>query len=143
MESKIYNTRNINDILSIENELEHPILPFETLKKDMTNTSYTFSVILYNEEIAGYINFADCIDHTDLISIAILPKYRGLGLAKDLITYMESYSTHPIFLEVRESNISAISLYEKLNYKIINIRKNYYSNPIEHALIYIKESPTK
>ena len=40
-----------------------------------------------------------------------------------------------IFLEVRESNIPAISLYEKFKFKKISIRKNFYSNPNENAVV--------
>jgi len=40
-----------------------------------------------------------------------------------------------VFLEVRENNFSAISLYKKIGFKEINIRKNYYKDTGENALI--------
>lgn len=142
----ICKTKNIKDIISVESTLEHSILSLDSINQDITNDIYTYSVIEYNDNIAGYIAFSNCIDHTDLISIAINPKYRGLGLAKELINYMEivckNASLFPIILEVRSSNVAAISLYEKIGFKLINTRKNYYKNPLEDALIYQKTSPT-
>ena len=44
-----------------------------------------------------------------------------------------------IFLEVRESNLPAIKLYEKFNFTQISIRKNYYPDNKEDALIYMLE----
>lgn len=140
---KIIKTKHPDNILIIENSLEHPILSYESIQKDILNDIYSYYIIKYYEEIVGYINFSNCVDHTDLISIAILPKYRGQGMAKKLMLYMETIATFPILLEVRETNLAAIKLYEALNYQVINVRKDYYSNPIENALIYIKESPTK
>ena len=42
------------------------------------------------------------------------------------------------FLEVRESNVNAIKLYEKMEYKNIGIRKNFYEKPVENAIIMSK-----
>jgi len=139
---QIINTKNSEDIMLVEKQLEHPILSYDSVKNDIQDNTYTFSIITCNKEVAGYINYANCIDHTDLISIAIIPKYRRLGFAKELMMHMEKSSIFPILLEVRESNSSAIKLYESLNYTSINIRKNYYTNPVENAVIYIKETPT-
>lgn len=140
---QILNTKNTEDIMLVEKQLENTILSYNSVKNDIQDNTYTFAIITYNNEVAGYINYANCVDHTDLISVAIIPKFRGLGLAKKLITQMEKSSIYPILLEVRESNTPALKLYETLNYTAINIRKNYYSNPTENAVIYIKETPTK
>jgi len=147
MENKIEirKTYFADDILQIENTLEHAILSEENICTDILNNTYNFFVITYDGFIAGYIVFSNCIDHTDLISVAIKPLYRRLGLAKELIKYMEKLckenDIYPVLLEVRKNNIPAINLYESLGYKNINTRKNYYTNPTEDALIYIKTSP--
>lgn len=57
-------------------------------------------------------------------------------LLQTLIDYAKSINIHDILLEVRKSNISAQNLYEKFNFKHIGIRKEYYSNNLEDALIY-------
>ena len=45
---------------------------------------------------------------------------------------------YSLFLEVRESNVNAIKLYEKMEYKNIGIRKNFYEKPVENAIIMSK-----
>jgi ribosomal-protein-alanine N-acetyltransferase len=71
-------------------------------------------------------------DECELLSIAVKPAERGKGLAKTLMEYCHSelakLGIKKFFLEARESNIAAISLYEKLGYKKIADRKKYYAN---------------
>ena len=68
--------------------------------------------------------------------IAVLPDFRRLGIAKQLIEKAhEKFSEYDFILEVRESNLAAVSLYIKLGYKQVGYRKRYYSNPVEGALL--------
>lgn len=84
---------------------------------------------------AGITTFKD----SDLMTIAVLEKYRGFGLAKILVEKLieKAYELNlrTIFLEVRQSNIGAIKLYEKNGFKKIGLRKNYYKQPTENAVI--------
>ena len=71
------------------------------------------------------------------------PDYRKNGIASNLIgelisTLMEQGS-HSLMLEVRESNEPAKLLYLKLGFEVVGVRKNYYRNPKENALILRKE----
>jgi len=71
-------------------------------------------------------------DECELLSIAVQPVERGKGLAKTLMEYccneLAKQGVKNFFLEVRESNFTAISLYKKLGYKKISERKKYYAN---------------
>jgi len=71
-------------------------------------------------------------DECELLSIAVERAERGKGLAKTMMEYccneLAKQGVQKFFLEVRESNIQAISLYKKLGYKKISERKKYYSN---------------
>ena len=68
----------------------------------------------------------------ELLSIAVEPAERGKGLAKMLMEYccneLAKLGIKRFFLEARESNIAAISLYKKLGYEKIAERKKYYAN---------------
>lgn len=83
------------------------------------------------------------IDSADILDIAVLPEQREQGRASALLQFMFDDLTKKgvteIFLEVRASNAGAIALYEKHGFKKISVRKNYYSNPVEDALIYRRE----
>lgn len=91
-----------------------------------------------NNCIIGLISGYFAGDEADITSIAVDEKYRHIGIASALITKFEKNLPeyiNEIFLEVRESNIPAISLYEKFKFKKISIRKNFYSNPNENAMV--------
>ena len=77
----------------------------------------------------------------DITSVAVEPDFRRNGLAQRLITEFENLlpdNTENIFLEVRESNNSAINLYEKCGFERLSVRKNFYINPRENAVVMIK-----
>ena len=74
--------------------------------------------------------------------MAVDENYRRLGIGSQLIQEFEKNLPeyiNDIFLEVRESNSPAIGLYEKYGFKKISIRKNFYSNPDENAVVMIKK----
>lgn len=87
----------------------------------------------------GYVAVLLSIDTADLVDIAVLPEYRGQGKANALMDFIHKRCTglgiKEIFLEVRASNVPAISLYKKQGYTEISVRKKYYGNPTEDALI--------
>ncbi len=91
----------------------------------------------------GFCAVMQNVDSADLLDIAVLPEKRGEGRAKALMQFMLNDLTKKgvtqIFLEVRKSNESAIALYKKFGFEQISIRKNYYSEPTEDALIYRRE----
>ncbi|MDE6797541.1 MAG: ribosomal protein S18-alanine N-acetyltransferase, partial [Ruminococcus sp.] len=77
----------------------------------------------------------------DITSVAVDENFRRMGLAKKLITEFIKIlpeNTENIFLEVRENNVPAINLYKKCGFKKLSIRKNFYSNPAENAVVMVK-----
>ncbi|MET1160216.1 MAG: ribosomal protein S18-alanine N-acetyltransferase [Thermoprotei archaeon] len=94
-----------------------------------------------NEEIVGYIMCR--VEHKPgffkkflvksghVVSIAVLKEHRGKGLGYALMAHAmkslyEEYGCSETYLEVRVSNKPAISLYEKLGYKIVKVEAHYY-----------------
>jgi len=79
-------------------------------------------------------------DECELLSIAVKPAERGKGLAKMLMEHcggeLAKLGVKKLFLEARESNVAAISLYKKLGYEEIAERKKYYANG-EAAIIMV------
>lgn len=78
----------------------------------------------------------------DITSVAVEPDFRRKGLAQRLIEEFEKiipHNTENIFLEVRESNFSAIKLYEKCGFERLSVRKNFYTNPRENAIVMVKK----
>lgn len=88
---------------------------------------------------AGYILFSDICGEIDLHRIAVLKEFRNKGCGYFLLELMtqtvKSMDASCIFLEVRSQNKPAVKLYEKFGFENISIRKNYYSNPVDDAVI--------
>ena len=139
MENKeIRITNNAEDIIAVEESIEKNILSKNVIISDIKSNSTTYAVYYIDEVPIGYLAYSYCVDHIDIISVAVIPKFRHKKIATSLINYLfNKYNNIKIFLEVRKSNTPAISLYESLNFKCISTRKNYYSSPIEDALIFV------
>ena len=101
----------------------------ETLIKG--NNSFVY-VYLIEDKICGYLMVLDSIDVYEILAIATIKEYRNKGIAQELL---DKIKTKNIFLEVRESNQVAINFYKKNKFKEISVRKNYYSEPNENAII--------
>lgn len=91
-------------------------------------------------EIIGYIIFWIIRETLELHDIAVREKYKKKGIGSQLMDFMletaRARQVEEMFLEVRQSNTAAITLYEKYNFKKIDVRKNYYTGPVEDAAVY-------
>ena len=109
----------------------------------------TFIVAELNNEIVGYImcrietgipsfKLLGITRKGHVISIAVLPKHHRKGIAQRLVQAatkaMLNYNAKECYLEVRESNVPAISLYQKLGFQSAKTIRNYYADG-ESALV--------
>lgn len=95
------------------------------------------------EGLAGYICLSRILDECHILNLAVHPLKRRQGIAKALLqAALSSEYTglcRYIYLEVRASNIAARRLYEKFGFRIVGIRRDYYINPLEDAIVMILE----
>ena len=100
-------------------------------------------VALEGEQVVGYVGSQTVIDESDMMNIAVHPDFRRRGIAEALVAELEAAlrqrGSRALTLEVRDSNLPAITLYEKLGFAQVGLRKNYYRNPKEDARILRKE----
>ena len=94
-------------------------------------------------QLIGYCGLLQSFDEADITNVAVEETYRGCGVASRMLEQlMELGKARGILrytLEVRVSNASAIHLYEKLGFRQVGRRPNYYSHPKEDGLILRKE----
>jgi ribosomal-protein-alanine N-acetyltransferase len=96
--------------------------------------------------LLAYCVLMPVIDELSLLNITVNPSYRRQGLAKKVLGTIDELAIgrdlYKIFLEVRSSNVSAISLYEGLGYHQVGLRKGYYpaiTGVREDAKVMMKE----
>ncbi len=101
-----------------------------------------FFVLEKGFSVVGYVGLSTVLDEGYINNIAVKKEHRQKGgaglLLNELIKYAENKDLSFISLEVRASNKNAIGLYEKNGFKNMGIRKNFYENPKEDAIIMTK-----
>lgn len=112
---------------------------FEAIKKDILNTNTIYVVAVADSKIVGYANASAVCGECELNRIAVLPEFRNLkigeALLKEVAAACKAAENNIMFLEVRESNCRAIGLYKKFGFEKCGLRKNYYKNPTENAVL--------
>ncbi len=92
-----------------------------------------------NAELVAYIGVWHIVDEAHITTIAVHENYRRHHIAEALIAKMleDCYNNYIkyITLEVRASNLPAINLYKKYGFKSLGVRKGYYQDNGEDALI--------
>jgi len=147
-ETDIDSVQNINRTCLPEN---YPRFFFIDIAEKFPE-GFNVAIIEENNEIAGYemtrverglsnYGFGLC-KKGHIISIAVLPQYRRLGIAQLLMEAandaLRLRDVYEVYLEVRESNQAAINLHQKLGYTSFKVSKQYY-NDGESALIMISK----
>ncbi len=105
----------------------------DEIKKDYAD----YFVAEENGEVAGYGGIWSIYETAELMRIAVIPEFRGRGIAKEIMVAMtecaRSRGCERMMLEVRKSNVPAQELYKKFGFCEISIRKGYYDG--EDAVI--------
>jgi len=131
---------DVVDVYKIECELFPDPWPanafFSEIKSE--NTSFPF-IVKENNRIIGYIICWYYHHELHIGNIAVIPSEQGKGIGKYLLETIFDYfkDCKTTYLEVREANIIAITLYKSFGFYIAYTRKNYYPNG-DNALVMVK-----
>ena len=127
--------------------LEQEIFPEDPwtagmIAQELSSGRSVYFGVCVNDDVAapvlcGYAGIAVGID-ADVMTMGVLPDFRGRGLGRvlmgALIDVARRWGSERVFLEVRESNAAAISLYENSGFEVVGRTKGYFRNPREDAL---------
>lgn len=115
----------------------------KSIASELHNELALWLVAEDDDSVVGYVGSQTVFPETDMMNIAVTPERRREGIAEvlvdSLVTELKRIGSDSLTLEVRASNTPAISLYQKLGFHEAGLRKNYYRNPREDALILRKE----
>lgn len=97
---------------------------------DSLKSGYSAWNMLIGDEIIGYALMMMVLDEAHLLNISIAKAYQKQGFGQMLLEKMlaiaKQHQANDMFLEVRASNVAAISLYEKMGFNEMSIRRHYY-----------------
>ncbi len=98
-----------------------------------------YLVCSLDDELVGYVCFSHILDEAEILKIAVKTDHRRRGVASILIeklkTFLASKGISTLLLEVRRQNLGAIALYSAHGFSEYAIRKNYYHNPDDDAVL--------
>ena len=113
-----------------------------SIASELNNPLALWLVAVEDGDLCGYIGSQSVMGESDMMNVAVHPDHRRKGVGEMLVLALcEALSGEntSLALEVRSSNTPAIALYEKLGFTQVGLRRNYYRNPKEDALILRKE----
>jgi ribosomal-protein-alanine N-acetyltransferase len=94
---------------------------------------------MHDHPVAGFCAFWLVFDEIHINNVAVRPQFRGRGIGTTLMHHVlaegRELGARRATLEVRASNEAARRLYERLGFYVAATRRNYYTNPVEDALI--------
>ncbi|HIR53947.1 MAG TPA: ribosomal protein S18-alanine N-acetyltransferase [Candidatus Onthovicinus excrementipullorum] len=111
----------------------------ESIRAGFQNETDLFYIAEADGTTTGYLGLSRVLDECYLYNLAVHPRYRRRGIARQLLgrACEEMFASGASFvsLEVRTSNAAAIALYSGMGFRRAGERKNFYSSPQEDAVI--------
>ena len=130
--------QHLDGVVSIENICFANPWSRADLEQQLNLETSHFAVATLDGYVVGYMGLQIFSGEGYVTNVAVLPEYRRQGIAKMLIEKQLQNDMSFITLEVRESNLSAIKLYESCGFENVGIRPKFYTDPTENAIIMTK-----
>ncbi len=141
MELIDFSTSYLKDVIEIEKKSYERPWTEDMFLSSAGNALIEFKIAAENGKTVGYCVFWVVGDETEILNVAVDPQRRRQSFGKKMLEYVLEISrrknSESVFLEVRRSNIAAISLYKSFGFAEIGVRKKYYVT--EDAIILRKE----
>lgn len=139
MEIRPMTKQDLPEVIRIEEESFSTPWSRESFENELDNPMTHYYVCLQEGVIIGYGGFWNIMGEANITNIAIAGPKRGQGMGSQFVAMLmkeaKRLNITAMTLEVRESNHSGIRIYQKNGFQSAGIRKNYYTKPIENALI--------
>ena len=111
----------------------------EMLRPELPDDSHDFLLAVEGDTLIGYVGLMTVLDEGYLSNIAVTPERRRQGIAetllKALLVRARARKLAFVTLEVRAGNTPAQTLYRKLGFTEVGVRRGYYEHPREDAVL--------
>lgn len=131
---------DIDQVIEIEQHSFAMPWTNEIYQKEITDNNFAYYYVLEKDQtIIGFCGTWIVLDEAQVTNIAICPEFRNKGYGESLFQYVLNQvialGASQLSLEVRVSNEVAKKLYQKFNLQPGGIRKKYYTDNNEDALV--------
>ena len=110
----------------------------EQVLADLGQPQNWYALAYSGEELVGFLAMQENLYELEVVQIAVRKEWQGRGIARQLLEILPQEKE--VFLEVREGNTPARTLYQKQGFKEIGCRKGYYHAPTEDAIMMKREA---
>ena len=110
----------------------------EQVLADIGQSQNWYALAYSGEELVGFLAIQENLYELEVVQIAVRKEWQGRGIAGQLLETVPQEKE--VFLEVREGNTPARTLYQKQGFKEIGCRKGYYHAPTEDAIMMKREA---
>ena len=138
---------DLDGVLAIEQASFNNPTTRDWYERELQRPEVCFIYVLRTEEapVAAFCAFWLVIDQAHINNLAVRPELRGRGLGTQLLESILVEARHlgatSLTLEVRRSNTAAQRLYSKAGFFEHSVRKNYYTQPVEDAIVLLRKIP--
>jgi [ribosomal protein S18]-alanine N-acetyltransferase len=136
---------DLDEILAIEVASFTSPWTREMYLAELDNVGVSFCYTARDEsgKILGFCSFWRVMDELHINNLAVAPEHRRRGVATALLGFVlneaHKLGVRRATLEVRRSNDAARHLYERFGFAAAGVRRAYYSNPVEDAIVLWRE----
>lgn len=132
---KVANLNDVAEIYKIENECFSTPWSENGIAESIENENTILYIAELDGKTAGYMGVQIFSGEGYVTNVATLKEFRRMGVAKALIKEVMKNEMEFLTLEVRQSNIPAISLYKSLGFVEVGKRPRFYREPTEDAVL--------
>jgi len=145
---RLSTSADLDGVLAIEDASFNNPTTRDWYEAELKRPEVCYIYVLRTPEcpVAAFCAFWKVEDQIHINNLAVRPELRGQGLASRLLTTVMAESAamgaDSATLEVRRSNAPALHLYAKAGFTEVGVRRNYYTQPVEDALVLIRSAAT-
>ncbi len=126
-------------VLKIEEKTNPSPWSERSFRSELSNRDAHYFVVECGEEVVGFGGYWAILDEAHITTVAIAPPFQGQGLGRKLVEHLLTDASQRgitcATLEVRSSNTRAQTLYERLGFVATGMRKRYYADTREDAVV--------
>lgn len=144
MNIRLMMEQDLEQVSKIEKEIFSVPWSKKAFLDSLKSENTLYIVAEKDNSVAGYCGMYLSFGEGNITNVAVAPLYRRKKIAARMLDYIlhlaKEKKITDVILEVRETNVPAIRLYEKIGFEEAGIRKNFYEKPVENALIMWKHN---